>query len=176
MVAVIIVAVVFTGLAAALFWAAPRGKLAPLSRAISSTGRGASATINLSLAIVVIVFGIAVPAYFIVWNRDRGSGGDGGVKLTAAETNGRQLFGEHCAYCHSLYAASAVSKTGPNLDQLRPSYQTILYTLANGCLPDPGPGQKSESCLGYGVMPAQIVQGRNAIEVAQFVSAVAGKH
>ena len=174
MVPVIIIAVVFTGLAAALFWAAPRGKLAPLSNAIYARSKGASTVINVFLAVIMIGFGLVIPAIFLVGNHNRTSAGTGGIKLTAQEVNGRTLFGEHCAVCHTLSAASAVGKTGPNLDQLRPAEGLILYTIANGCLQDPTPAESAQRCLGYGAMPADVVQGPDAVDVAKFVSAVAG--
>ena len=40
----------------------------------------------------------------------------GGVKLTAEEQKGRELFAHSCAVCHTLAAVNAVGRTGPNLD------------------------------------------------------------
>jgi hypothetical protein len=174
MVAVIIIAVVFTGLAVGFFWAAPRGKLTFLSNAIYSRTRGASMVVNVTLGLIMIGFGVVIPAIFLVGNYNRTSAGTGGIKLTSAQVTGRELFGEHCAVCHTLAAASAVGQTGPNLDQLKPSQGLILYTIANGCLQDPTATESAQHCLGYGAMPADVVQGQNAIDVAKFVSAVAG--
>ncbi|WP_249011959.1 c-type cytochrome [Conexibacter sp. DBS9H8] len=175
MVPVIIIAVVFTGLAATLFWAAPRGKLAPMTQAMLSQKRGVSLAINATIATVIIGFGFVIPGVLLVANHNRTSAGTNGLKLTAAEVNGRELFGEHCAVCHTLSVASAVGKTGPNLDQLKPSYPLIMNTLANGCLPAPTASEQNETCLGQGVMPADIVQGQDAVDVAKFVAAVAGR-
>jgi mono/diheme cytochrome c family protein len=175
MVPVIIIAVVFTGLAVAVFYAAPRGKLTPMANAMMSQKKGVSTAINLTIAVVIVGFGIVIPAVFLVANHDDSGAGTNGVKLTAAETNGRTLYGQHCAVCHTLAAASAVGKTGPNLDQLKPSVAGIEYAVANGCLQDPGPTQQNENCLGYGAMPADIIQGHDAVDVAEFVHAVEGK-
>ncbi len=177
MVAVIIIAVVFTGLAGTLFWAAPRGKLAPLSRVLYSQTKRASLAINVSLTVVMLGFGLVIPAIFLINNHDRGAtAGTGGVKLTANEVNGRELFGEHCSFCHTLASANSVGKTGPNLDQLKPAYSTIMHTLEYGCLQQPASAsESSEVCLGYGTMPADIVQGQDAVDVARYVAAVAGK-
>jgi hypothetical protein len=176
MVAVIIIVVVFTGLAAAIFYAAPRGKLAPLSSAMLSQKKGISTAINMTIALIFIGFGVVIPAIFLVADHDDTSAGIGnGIKLTAAETNGRTLFGEHCAVCHTLAAASAVGKTGPNLDQIKPSEGLVAYTIENGCLQDPGPTQQNQKCLGEGSMPADTVQGADVEDVAHFVAAVAGK-
>ena len=95
--------------------------------------------INLSLVVVYLGFGVALPLIFIIGNHAKASAQVGGVKLTAAEKQGRALFGEHCAVCHTLVAAAAVGKVGPNLDILKPSEQLILHTLANGCLRIPEP-------------------------------------
>jgi hypothetical protein len=51
----------------------------------------------------------------------------------------------------------------------------VLHTIQNGCLQNPPPGDAAQSCLGEGVMPAGIVQGQQAIDVAKFVAAVAGR-
>jgi hypothetical protein len=66
-----------------------------------------------------------------------------------------------------------VGKVGPDLDQLQPSVAVVERTIANGCLQAPGT-QSNESCLGYGNMPADVVQGRDAQDVAEFVATVAG--
>ncbi len=176
MIPVIIIAVVFTGLSATLFWAAPRGKLNGLSNVLYSRKRGTTMAINVTLTVTMLLFGLVIPAIFLINNHDRSAtAGTGNIKLTANEVNGRQLFGEHCAVCHTLASASAVGKTGPNLDQLKPPYALIINTLANGCLQDPSSSDSSQSCLGYGTMPADIVQGQDAVNVARYVAAVAGK-
>ena len=177
MVAVIIIAVVFTGMAGTLFWAAPRGKLAPLSKILYSQTKRANTTVNLSLAVVMVGMGIVVPAIFLVNNANSASTSNtGGVKLTAGEVNGRALFGMHCAVCHTLASADAIGKIGPNLDQLKPSYTTIMHTLQYGCLTQPASSSEvAEACLGYGTMAADIVDGQDAVDVARYVAAVAGK-
>jgi hypothetical protein len=65
--------------------------------------------------------------------------------------------------------------TGPNLDQIQPAESLVLKTINNGCLQSPPPGDASETCLGQGTMPAGIVQGKQAQDVAAFVARVAGK-
>ena len=62
---------------------------------------------------------------------------------------------------------------GPNLDVIQPTEQLVLHTIENGCLQNP-PSGSQEACLGEGTMPADVVQGIDATEVAQFVSKVAG--
>jgi mono/diheme cytochrome c family protein len=174
MVGVIIIAVLFTALAGGIFWAAGKGRLTPITDAMLSQGRAGRRIINVTLVVTYVGFGIVLPAVFLVGNHDHASAEVGGVKLTAAEKNGRELFGEHCAVCHTLAAAAAVGKTGPNLDQIKPSESLVLHTVENGCLQNPG-SNSQETCLGYGTMPADVVQGRDAQDVAAFVARVAGR-
>jgi len=119
-------------------------------------------------------FAIVLPAVFLIGNHNRANGQVGGIRLTASEKRGREIFGERCALCHTLAAANAVGKVGPNLDIIQPTEQLVLHTIANGCLQSPPPGSQ-EACLGQGTMPADVVQGVDATDVAKFVAAVAGK-
>ncbi len=125
------------------------------------------------LAVIYVAFGIAIPIVMLVGNRNSANGQVGGSELTQAEKRGRELFGEHCGLCHTLAGANAVGKVGPNLDEIQPTEQLVLHTIQNGCLQSPPKGSQ-EACLGEGTMPADVVQGVDAEDVAQFVSKVAG--
>jgi mono/diheme cytochrome c family protein len=125
-------------------------------------------------AVTFVVFLIVIPAVFLIGNHNRANGQVGGIRLTAAEKRGREIFGERCGLCHTLAAANAVGKVGPNLDVIQPTEQLVLHTIANGCLANP-PAGSQEACLGEGTMPADVVQGVDADDVAKFVAAVAGK-
>jgi mono/diheme cytochrome c family protein len=127
------------------------------------------------LVLLYIGFGVAIPAVFLHGNDANASAQVGGIKLTPADKRGRDLFGQRCGLCHTLSAANAIGKVGPDLDVLRPSYQVVLNTINNGCLQTPPPGQNQLACLGQGVMPAGIYAGRDARDVADFVSKVAGQ-
>ncbi len=129
--------------------------------------------LGLVLAITYVAFAIAIPTLLLIGNRNNANGQVGGIKLTAAEKRGREIFGERCSLCHTLAAANAVGKVGPNLDVIQPTEQLVLHTIENGCLQNP-PSGSQEACLGEGTMPADVVQGIDATEVAQFVSKVAG--
>jgi len=120
------------------------------------------------------VFGIGLPLLFLIGNHARTSGQVGGNKLAAAEKQGRLLFGEHCGLCHTLAAANAIGKVGPDLDMLQPSDTLVLHAITYGCLQNAA-GISSQTCLGYGTMPADIVQGKDAQKIAAFVATVAGK-
>ena len=130
----------------------------------------------MTFVILYIGFGIAIPLGFLIGNHANANAQVGGYKLTAAMKQGRELFGRHCAVCHTLAAANAIGKVGPNLDALQPTptVQLVLHTIQNGCLQSP-PAGSSEGCLGYGTMPSGIVQGQQALAVAKFVAQVAGR-
>lgn len=174
MVAVVIIAVVFTGISVAIAWAATRGRLGGLTDALETQSPVGRKVVNSLLVLFYVAFGVVLPVVFLVGNKDRASAQVGGIKLNAMEKQGRQLFGEHCAVCHTLAAASAVGKTGPNLDQLKPPVSLVLNTIQNGCLQQPNSNEAQQTCLGYGTMPADVVQGRDAVDVAHFVAKVAG--
>lgn len=107
---------------------------------------------------------IAVPLVIIVHNnKDKATEGPAGMKLTAAETTGRSLFAMKCETCHTLAAARAVGRVGPNLDILRPPAALVLDAIANG------------RARGQGQMPAGLYAGSDATDVAKFVAAVAGQ-
>jgi mono/diheme cytochrome c family protein len=124
--------------------------------------------------VTYVAFGAVLPAVFLIGNHNSANGQVGGIKLNAAEKRGREIFGERCGLCHTLAAANAAGKVGPNLDVVQPTQQLVLHTIQNGCLPNPPKGSQ-ESCLGEGVMPADVVQGTDAVDVAKFVARVAGQ-
>ena len=66
----------------------------------------------------IVLFGLAVPA--VVLLGDQASAGPGGSTLTAEQKEGRVLFAEKCATCHTLEDANAVGRVGPDLDVLQP--------------------------------------------------------
>jgi hypothetical protein len=174
MVGVIIIAVVFIALAGAIYYGATTGHFKGIGSALLTTSRSGSRLLNTSLVVVYVGVGICVPLLFILGNRNKSNAQVGGVKLTSSMQVGRELFGEHCAVCHTLAAANAVGKTGPNLDWLKPPKLIVLNAIKNGCLQKPVGNDYSTVCLGYGTMPADILEGRQAQDVAEFVSKVAG--
>jgi mono/diheme cytochrome c family protein len=129
------------------------------------------------LTLVYVGFGIALPLLFLIGNHTNASAQVGGYKLDASEKSGRQLFGHYCGLCHTLAAASAVGKVGPDLDTLQPtpSEALVLHTIRYGCLQNPPSNEPQENCLGQGNMPQGIIQGQQAIDVAKFVARVAGR-
>jgi mono/diheme cytochrome c family protein len=142
----------------AAFSGGRRGDLDP-SRGPGRGGRRAIAAISLA---IIVLAGIAVPAVILLSSVDASSA-PGGVKLTDAEERGRTVFAERCGTCHTLHAANAVGKVGPNLDTLRPPKELTLNAIEEG------------RARGQGQMPAALVDGEEAEDVAAFVQAVAGR-
>jgi mono/diheme cytochrome c family protein len=161
-------------IALSLFFIAVRGGLGGARAALQTQSRGGRKTVWTIFAVLYIGFGVGLPVAFLTGNHAKASGQVGGIKLSAADKHGRVLFGQNCAVCHTLAAANAVGKVGPNLDMLKPPAQLVLNTIANGCLQNPPPNSP-ETCLGQGTMPATLLQGRDAQDVAAFVAKVAGR-
>jgi mono/diheme cytochrome c family protein len=144
-------------------------------RTTPAADRSSNRLVGVSFVVMLIGFAIVLPALLLTGNHSNASAEIGGMKLTQGQKTGRELFGDHCAVCHTLGAANAVGKIGPNLDTLKPPESLVLHTINNGCLPNASGSNSSEQCLGQGVMPANIVQGQDAQNVASFVARVAGK-
>jgi mono/diheme cytochrome c family protein len=128
-------------------------------------------------AIVVCAFGLVVPALVLAANKNhKASVTSSGVKLTYDEQKGRELFSRSCAVCHTLQAANAVGRTGPDLD-------VRVGEQVSGATPQEAMTNRRElvkgaisegRARGLGQMPALLYQGKEAEEVAAFVAAVAG--
>ena len=132
----------------------------------SGNGRGGGA---LAAAFVVgaLVLGLGLPLLIINVNSDNHTKhGPGGADLTSAEANGRVLFAKNCGMCHQLSGSDAVGRVGPNLDKLNGGNvpkPLVLDAIKNG------------RAAGRGNMPAGLLSGTDAQDVASYVSAVAGR-
>ncbi len=51
---------------------------------------------------------------------------------TTASADGKAVFTENCAGCHTLAAADATGQVGPNLDDLKPDDGTVVHQVENG--------------------------------------------
>lgn len=91
---------------------------------------------------------------------------------TADVVHGKVLFVQKCGACHTLSHAGTTGSVGPNLD--------------DAFMQDRADGEKSTSIQGLvsywiqypnnqGVMPAKLVSGQNAEDVAAYVGMVAAK-
>ncbi len=153
-----------------VFFVAMQGGPRRARESLYGDSRAGRILIQLGL-VVLFAFGLAVPALVLAFNgQNKASVGPGGVKLTASEQKGRVLFSETCSYCHTLKAANAVGRTGPNLDALvvhagTSSAQRVAFVLS---------AMESGFAGRYGQMPKAIYSGREAQEVAAFVAASAG--
>jgi len=145
------------------FFIAISGGLKGARTTLQTKSPGGSRLVTLVLVVVYVGFGLAIPITLLSGNHANASSQFDGTKLNAADKEGRVLFGQHCAICHTLAAANAVGKVGPNLDVLQPPKSLVLTTVLNGL------------SVGSGTMPQGIVVGKQAIDVADFVSQVAGK-
>lgn len=155
------------------FMASRRGSAAEV--AVQPPAPRSRQLLRLLTIVIYVGFGVALPLVVLTGNHTNANAQVGGIKLTAAEKSGRELFGQHCAVCHTLAAANAIGKVGPNLDQIQPSVSLVEHTIQYGCLQNPNSSEASETCLGEGTMPSGIVQPRQASQIAQFVARVAGK-
>jgi hypothetical protein len=145
------------------FFIAMSGGLRGARSSLQAKSPGGSRLASLALVIIYAGFGIAIPVTLLTGNHANASSQYDGIKLNANDKAGRILFGQHCAICHTLAAANAVGKVGPNLDVLQPPKSLVLTTIQNGL------------SVGDGTMPQGIVVGKQASDVADFVSTVAGK-
>lgn len=137
----------------------PRGA----RKSLHPRSRGGNTAIFGITFVMVVAFGVGIPIAVIAANSNNQSEhAPGGVKLTASEQSGRRVFARNCATCHTLKSANAVGKVGPSLDQIRPPAGLTLNAIKLG------------RARGQGQMPAGIVDGQDAKDVASFVAATAG--
>lgn len=142
------------------FGGGPRGARKNLHR----QGRAGSRFAVLATVGITLVFGAGVPVAVIAANTDNQSKqAPGGVKLSDAQQHGRRVFAKNCSTCHTLKSANAVGKVGPSLDQIRPPAGLTLNAIQLG------------RARGQGQMPAGLVDGKDAKDVASYVAATAGR-
>jgi mono/diheme cytochrome c family protein len=90
--------------------------------------------------------------------------------MSPAEVHGRQLFVQHCGACHTLDAAGTVGNVGPNLGDIAINHADVLHAIRTGG----GQIAKGQETGPSGNMPQNLVTGKDAQDVAAFVSANAG--
>jgi mono/diheme cytochrome c family protein len=135
------------------------GRSGPVFDPNKRSGRRAVAWLT---ALIVLVFGVAVPVATGIDNSDTTKEAES-VELSAAAERGRKLFSPTCAQCHTLKASKAVGRVGPNLDVIRPPAKLVEDAILNG------------RYRGRGQMPDRLYEGRDATDVAAYVAAVAGR-
>ena len=92
------------------------------------------------------------------------SGGDNlpALKLKGDATAGKGVFASAgCTACHTLKDAGSNGTVGPNLDDVKPTFEKVV----------------DRATLGKGVMPSfkDKLKAQQIADVAQYVSTVAGK-
>ena len=110
--------------------------------------------------------------------------GTGGLAEGSADTDtGRQLFSSKCGGCHTLAAAGTTGTAGPNLDysfaQARSEgfKESAIREIVHEQIKYPGQfGTGSARDELQTNMPANLVRGQQAVDVAAFVAANAGKN
>ena len=100
-----------------------------------------------------------------------GCGGEETTGLEGADrTSGKELFSQSCASCHVLADAGSAGTQGPNLDT------SLGFSCSQGFDED----TRFSVVLGQidlaaPPMPADLVTGQDAVDVAAYVASVAGK-
>jgi mono/diheme cytochrome c family protein len=56
----------------------------------------------------------------------------GSAKVVGNPARGKVLFRTYCSSCHTLKAAGATGRFGPNLDKLEPSYARVVTQVTTG--------------------------------------------
>jgi mono/diheme cytochrome c family protein len=143
-------------------------------------------TSALVLGALIVGFGLGIPAIVIDDNRAETGGGGGGESAASsggssssggggtttsessggggggASDQGKLIFTQSCGTCHTLADAGTNGQVGPVLDDVKPDKKRVLAALKKGG-------------IGSGTMPANLVTGKDADAVAEYVSSVAGK-
>lgn len=142
------------------FGGGPRGA----RKNLHGQSRGGSRFAISATVLAIVAFGAGIPVAVIAANTDNQSKqAPGGVKLSASQQSGRKVFAKNCSTCHTLKSANAVGKVGPSLDQIRPPAALTLNAI------------KAGRARGMGQMPAGLIDGEDAKNVASYVAATAGR-
>jgi mono/diheme cytochrome c family protein len=125
-------------------------------------------------AILAVVLAGLIPLWAYLSDADSNSGER---KVPANLQTGKHLFDVNCGTCHTLYAAGTDGNFAPNLDSLlagtgqatdpstiKATKTRVLNAIENG-VDSSTPGR----------MPAGILAGQQAEDVADFVAREAGK-
>jgi len=157
MVIALVVLWVVVGLGVFLVAMRPRGGAATAG----PPSRGARRFTTGAIAVTYAVFGVALPAVVIAATRDSTRNDPAGQKLSSSEAHGRKLFAQNCSTCHALAAANAVARVGPSLDDLRPPKALVVNAI-----------QVGRASGSNQLMPAGLLRGKDAQDVASFIAKV----
>lgn len=154
--------IAFFGVVAVAFYST-RSK-AEKKGALGSMPGGVRVLVGLTAALALVMIPVLVTASA----SDRVPSGAGTYTLDSTETEreGREIFRQTCASCHTLSAANARGVYGPNLDTMgldaEGSSARIEAAIKNG-------GASGTQ------MPKALLEGEDAKLVSEYVAAVAGK-
>jgi len=125
--------------------------------------------------LVLVLLAVVIPAWAFMSDGDPHNGR---MEVPSNLEDGQTLFEDNCGNCHKLYAAGTDGDFGPDLDQkLAPAgtptdkaaidgvKSQVLNAIEQGADDPTVPGR----------MPAGIVAGPVAEEIADFVAATAGR-
>jgi mono/diheme cytochrome c family protein len=129
-----------------------------------------------------VIFGLVVVflAVLIPWlaYRSHGDAARGAQKVPENLAAGQDLFQTNCGNCHTLYAAGTDGNYAPDLDELlapsgpaedkgtiEQTEKRVLNAVNNGVDSTTTPGR----------MPAGVLSGEQAEQVAEFVAHTAGE-
>jgi mono/diheme cytochrome c family protein len=112
------------------------------------------------IPIVAILIGASFLTAYLVTRGDDSSKSTP-TTTTGGAANGKALFSENCASCHTLADADANGTVGPNLDDLQPSKSVVVRQVTDG-----GGGMPA---FGDRLSTAQIAA------IADYVARVAGQ-
>ncbi len=109
-------------------------------------------------------------------------GTGGKVSASANAQNGKAIFQQKCAGCHALEAVGSTATIGPNLDdafaQARADgyEESAIANIVHDQIRFPGQYPTAQNNPNYlkANMPANLVKGQDAEDVAAFVAANAG--
>ncbi len=125
----------------------------------------------LGTGIVMLAFGLGIPGLVLAYNADNQSkGAPGGIELTAAQQDGRQIFAKNCSTCHVLAAANAVGRVGPSLDAIIPPIPDKKARIA--FIDDAVVNGRAR---GKGQMPKGLIDGTDQKQVSDFIATAAGR-
>jgi mono/diheme cytochrome c family protein len=91
--------------------------------------------------------------------------------------NGQQLFTQKCGTCHALTAAGTNAEVGPDLDEAFEASrasgmdQDTFEGVIESQIANPRPANPEQTDI---YMPANLVEGDDAVDVAAYVASVAG--
>ena len=127
--------------------------------------------------LVVVVLAVVIP--WLAFRSD-GDASRGSEKVPSDLTAGQSLFETNCGACHTLYSAGTDGNFGPDLDELLaeagpptgPSAEETIENTEGRVLGAIENGVDGTTTAGR--MPAGILSGEQAEEVAAFVATTAG--